>query len=184
MLYITYFVHGTTLDNEGGIASGWKDCALSEHGKRQASVLRDLTKGRQYCAVFCSDLKRSVDTAEAAFGGRFPIIQDDRLRECDYGDLSGLPHTFKANMQTYIDEPFPNGECYRDVEARVEAFLAEIQAQYAGKHIAVVAHQAPQLALDVLLAGKSWPQAIAEDWRNERAWRPGWEYTREMVGRQ
>ena len=36
MLYITYFVHGTTLDNEGGIASGWKGCELSEHGKRQA----------------------------------------------------------------------------------------------------------------------------------------------------
>jgi len=39
-----------------------------------------------------------------------------------------------------------------------------------------VAHQAPQLALDVLLKGRTWPQAIAEDWRNKKAWQTGWEY--------
>lgn len=30
--HITYFVHGTTTDNEQHISSGWKDVELSELG--------------------------------------------------------------------------------------------------------------------------------------------------------
>ena len=37
-------------------------------------------------------------------------------------------------------------------------------------------HQAPQLALEVLLNGKTWEQAFADDWRKTKAWKPGWEY--------
>jgi len=40
-----------------------------------------------------------------------------------------------------------------------------------------VAHEGPQLALDVILRGKSWPQAIAENWRKTGAWQPGWRYS-------
>ncbi|KKQ27796.1 MAG: hypothetical protein US42_C0005G0021 [Candidatus Magasanikbacteria bacterium GW2011_GWC2_37_14] len=47
---------------------------------------------------------------------------------------------------------------------------------YQNKHIAIVAHQAPQLALDVILSGKTWEQAIDEDWRKQKAWQPGWGY--------
>lgn len=32
MISITYFVHGTTIDNEREISSGWKDVELSELG--------------------------------------------------------------------------------------------------------------------------------------------------------
>jgi len=28
----------------------------------------------------------------------------------------------------------------------------------------------------VLLKGKTWEQAIDEDWRKKKAWQPGWEY--------
>lgn len=41
---ITYFVHGTTPDNEQHISSGWKNVELSELGRKQAIELRDLTK--------------------------------------------------------------------------------------------------------------------------------------------
>jgi broad specificity phosphatase PhoE len=34
-----------------------------------------------------------------------------------------------------------------------------------------------KLALEVLLRGKTWEQAFAEDWRKAHAWQPGWEYT-------
>jgi len=39
-----------------------------------------------------------------------------------------------------------------------------------------VSHQAPNLALNVLLKEKTWEQAIAEDWRHTKEWQPGWEY--------
>lgn len=32
---ITYFVHGTTMDNENNISSGWLDVGLSSLGIRQ-----------------------------------------------------------------------------------------------------------------------------------------------------
>jgi broad specificity phosphatase PhoE len=33
---ITYFVQGTTTDNEQHISSGWKDVELSELGRKQS----------------------------------------------------------------------------------------------------------------------------------------------------
>ena len=59
---------------------------------------------------------------------------------------------------------------------RIAEFLEDLREKYEGKHIAVVAHKAPQLALEVLLKGKTWKQAFAEDWRKKRAWQAGWEY--------
>ncbi len=71
---------------------------------------------------------------------------------------------------------FPNGESYEDVKIRINDFLEFLKQNYDGKHVAIVAHKAPQLALDVLLKNKTWKQAFAEDWRNTHSWQPGWEY--------
>ena len=177
MVTITYFVHGTTTDNEKKLATGWLPGELSPTGREQAAKLGEQVAGKQFDVVFCSDLQRAIDSAQLGFGTKYKIIQDDRLRECNYGDLDGQPNTFKkGKMDDFIDEPFPNGECYRDVEARLESFCQFLKENYDGKHVAIVAHEGPQLALDVLLKGKSWQQAIAENWRDTGAWQPGWDY--------
>jgi alpha-ribazole phosphatase/probable phosphoglycerate mutase len=75
-----------------------------------------------------------------------------------------------------INTPMPNGESYEDVKARVNDFLNSIREDFDGRHIAIVAHKAPQLALDVLLKGMTWDEAFANDWRKKKAWQPGWEY--------
>ncbi len=174
---ITYFVHGTTTDNEQKLATGWLPGELSELGREQAAQLGEQVADKQFDVVFCSDLQRAVDSAELAFGGKYEIVQDDRLRECNYGDMNGTSATaFKDNMGDFVDTPFPNGESYRDVEARMDSFVDFLWENYDGKHIAIVAHQAPQLALDVLLRGRTWQQAIAEDWRKTHAYQPGWAY--------
>ncbi len=67
--YLTYFVHGTTTDNEKGIATGWAPGELSELGRKQALELRELTQGEEFAVVYCSDLQRAVDFAHLAFGG-------------------------------------------------------------------------------------------------------------------
>ncbi len=174
---ITYFVHGTTIDNEQDLATGWSPGKLSELGIKQAKNLGKLVINKDFDIVFCSDLKRATDSASLSFGNKYQIIQDKRLREVDYGDFTQKSaKEFKSNMTNYIDKPFPNGESYRDVEKRIADFLDFLKKNYDGKHIAIVAHQAPQLALDVLIKGKNWKQAIAEDWRKKKAWQPGWEY--------
>lgn len=175
---ITYFVHGTTTDNEKDLATGWAPGELTELGRQQAKKLGESAADKKFSVVFCSDLKRAVDSARLAFGDKYKIIPDNQLREINYGNFTQKPKVkFKAKIAKYIDSPFPQGESYQDVEKRLANWLNETSQKYHGEHIAIVAHQAPQLALDVLLKGKTWAQAMAEDWRQTKSWQPGWEYT-------
>jgi len=175
---ITYFAHNTTVDNEKKVASGWADAELSELGKKQSIELKELVKDKNFDVVFCSDLKRSVDTAKLTFDD-IKIIQDKRLREVNYGDLTRAPsEKIDSVILEHISKPFPNGESYKDVEKRVKSFLDDLMKNYSGKNVAIVGHRAPQLALDVLIKGKTWEQAVKEDWRSKKPkeWKPGWEY--------
>lgn len=177
-IHITYFVHGTTKDNEADISSGWKDAELSELGRRQSKELAELTKDKHFDAVFCSDLKRAKDSATIAWGHKHKIIPDQRLRECNYGKFNGGASDIVEPMQEKecIYDKFPEGESYEDVKARMVSFLEFLKQNYSGKRVAIVAHKAPQLALDVLLKGFSWQEALAKDWRKTKSWQPGWEY--------
>jgi broad specificity phosphatase PhoE len=176
VVHITYFVHGTTVDNEKGLSSGWADARLSGLGKKQCIELRELIKGRKFDAVFCSDLKRAVDSAKLAFEGSH-IIKDKRLREIDYGNFTQADSKkVDSIILRHIDRPFPKGESYKDVEKRMRGFLNDLLKKYPGKSVAIVAHRAPQLALDVILRGRTWKQTVKEDWRLRKAWQPGWEY--------
>ena len=71
---VTYFVHGTTTDNEAKIASGWKPGVLSEKGKSQAIALRDLIDRDSIDIVFCSDLQRAIDSTELVFENKKKVI--------------------------------------------------------------------------------------------------------------
>ncbi len=176
---ITYFVHGTTTDNENHISSGWKDAELSELGIQQSINLKEHTKDLKFDVVFCSDLQRAHNSAKLAWDGMYEIIPDARLRECNYGTLNGASSDIIEPMQEEecIENKFPEGESYEDVKTRITDFLEFLKTNYDGKHIAIVAHKAPQLSLDVLLKHKDWKQALAEDWRKTKSWQPGWEYT-------
>lgn len=175
---IAYFVHGTTFDNEQDISSGWKDVDISPKGVEQSIALKDQIKDKKFDVVFCSDLKRAVHSANSTFKGVAPIVPDKWLRECSYGDFNGKSSEIVEPLQeSHITERFPNGESYEDVKVRIADFLDFLKKNYDGKSVAIVAHKAPQLALDVLLKGKTWEQAFAEDWRKTHSWQPGWEYT-------
>lgn len=174
---ITYFVHGTTTDNEAEISSGWKDVELSELGIQQSKELGETTKDQHFDVVFCSDLKRAVDSAHLSWGDKYKIIEDERLRECNYGDYNGKPSEIVEPLQEKsITEPMSNGESYEMVKGRIASFLDDLEKDYDGKSVAIVGHKAPQLALDVLLKDKTWEQAFAEDWRKTKSWQPGWKY--------
>ncbi len=152
MVKITYFVHGTTTDNEQNLSSGWYDVELSELGIRQSIELRDRIQERHFDVVFCSDLRRAVHSAELTFGDVVKIIPDARLRECSYGIYNAHPSEIVEPMQELcITERFPEGESYEDVRARMQDFLRYLKDHYDGKSVALVGHKAPQLALDILL---------------------------------
>lgn len=173
---ITYFVHGTTTDNADKLSTGWIPGELTEKGIQQSIDLKNQTDTNAFDIVISSDLKRAIDSANLTFEGVKEIIHDSRIRECNYGDLNGKP-TELVRYEDHIVDPFPNGESLKDVESRVRDFCQYLLENFDNKHVAIVAHKAPQMAFEVITQGKTWEQAIEEDWRKIKAWKPGWVYT-------
>jgi len=171
---ITYFVHGTTTDNENHRSTGCNPGELSELGIQQSKELPNLIHDKKFDAIFTSDLTRAVESAKLNFPNQ-EIIQDKRLRECNYGDLDGADSDLVVG-EDHIKIPFPNGESMLDVERRIRDFCELLPQNYDNKHIAIVAHKAPQLAFEVITLGKTWQKAIETDWREVGSWQPGWEY--------
>jgi broad specificity phosphatase PhoE len=181
-LYITYFAHGTTYDNEKGLFSGQNSVELSDLGKEQMIKLKDIIKDKHFDLVLTSDLIRGIQSAELTWSDK-KIIKDKRLRECDVGDLTGkkeiLIDEFVENND--FNKNFPNGESLKDVEIRIKSLLDDLLEKYPDKHIAIIAHKYTQLAIDVIVKKITWDEAIKTDWRNKtpKAWQPGWEYVYE-----
>lgn len=176
MIEITYFVHGTTLDNLEKKATGWLPGELSEKGIQQAINLSKVIKDKYFDVVICSDLKRAVESAKLDFYNRdIEIIRDMRLRECNYGELDGKDSSLVVYAD-HIEKPFKNGESMLDVEERIKSFIEYLKLNYNNKKVAIVAHKAPQLAFEVLTKNKTWQEAISTDWRLTGDWQPGWTY--------
>jgi 2,3-bisphosphoglycerate-dependent phosphoglycerate mutase len=116
---IVFETHSTTEDNEAGRATGWLPGRLSEQGRAQARELGRRRAKDGVAAVFCSDLRRAVQTAELAFDGSgVPVLHDWRLRECDYGELNGMPAAeMHAGRRDHLDVPYPGGESWRQAVA-------------------------------------------------------------------
>ena len=174
VIRLVYETHALTTDNEQGIATGWLQGDLSERGRELARELGRRRRDDGIGAVFTSDLRRAVETAEIAFAGSgIPIHQDERLRECDYGDLNGKPvEEVAATRLARIDAPFPNGESYMDVVGRTHEFLAALLRDHDGERILVIAHSANRWAIEHLLDGRPLAELIEEPFD----WQPGWEY--------
>lgn len=170
---IVYFVHGTTYDNASSKCSGWKQVQLNELGKEQAKNLGKSNKYK-FDMIFTSDLIRSIESANIAFP-EYKKATDERLRECNYGDYDGEDKKLVI-YEEHIDMPFQNGESLLDVEKRVRSFVAYLKENYDNKTIGIVAHRAPQLALDVITMNITWNEAIKNDWRKTGNWQSGWEY--------
>jgi alpha-ribazole phosphatase/probable phosphoglycerate mutase len=171
VLTLIYETHSTTLDNEAGRATGWLPGELSEDGKNQALELG--ARRRDADAVFSSDLGRALETVAIAFGeSDVPVFYDWRLRECDYGALNGAPAA-ELEPEKHLDVPFPGGESYQDVVARMESFLADAARGWDGKRIVVVSHAAPRHALQHLLDGRPLEALVAAPFD----WQPGWEFS-------
>lgn len=174
---ITFFAHSTTTDNQAHKATGWLQGELSEKGIEQAKTLPTLVKDASFTVVYSSDLKRAIDSAQLGFGTTHELRTDKRLREANYGSLDGTDKSFKADMTKFIDIPYPNGESYKDTEKRMRSFLDDIKSEFPDGHIAIIGHEATQLALEVICNHKTWQQVITENWRPAQAWQPGWSYT-------
>jgi len=173
MINIIFEAHGTTYDNEAHLSSGHNDVALSPLGMEQSKEMGERYKNDNFDVIFCSDLQRSYKSAEIAFGNKYLIIKDSRLRECDYGDLTKhASEEVEKEKINRIHEPFANGESYNDTTLRMKSFLKDLVDNYDGKKILIVGHRATQYGLDNLINGISLEALVSAKFR----WQPGWKY--------
>ncbi len=174
MVTIIFEAHGTTYDNEAHLSSGWNDVELSPLGMKQSGEMGDRYKDTNFDVIFTSDLQRANLSAKIGFVYRdFPIIADERLRECHYGELTQHPSKeVDSEKPKRITEPFPGGESYEQTGERMKSFLSDLLRDYDGTKAMIIGHRATQYGLDHWIKGLSYEEIIAAKW----SWQPGWTY--------
>jgi len=133
-LYI--FRHAQTTDNVSMTFSGKRDPELTDSGVEEAKKIHHELKDEKVTKAYCAPNKRTKHTLEIVLKdhGSVEIVADPRLRERDYGDLTGKnkvrieelhPKEYPLWHRSY-DVPPPNGESIKEVDKRVSEFLAEM----------------------------------------------------------
>lgn len=166
--------HAQTYHNAAGVASGHFDVELTEHGRAYAgSVLRARYADVAFDRVFTSDTRRAYDTARLIFAERsIPIVQDPRLRECDYGIFEGRPRgEMEAARVSAIETPFPQGESYQQVAERMRIFLQQLVVEHPNEQVMLVGHAATLWTLEHLLGGRPLGDVVLAGRWPERPWR-------------
>lgn len=160
--------HGQTEWNIALKMQGWRDSKLTLTARKD---LKKLPKKQIACDVmYSSDLGRAMATARIVAnknGAR--IVLDKRLRERDFGVLSGLKKNsdkvssnyWSAYQQRYQQQvtQVPEIECEYDFEQRITAFICHLEQKHHGQTVLLVSHGEWIRALVNINAGlESWHQ--------------------------
>ena len=143
--------HGETDWNAEHRWQGHADPPLNATGRRQARRMADELSGRGIEAVYSSDLRRALETATIA-GERLglDVRTDERLREVDVGEWSGLTmaeveerHPEAAARRRAGGLGWERGETFESMGARVGEAVLAIAAAHPDGRVLVVSHGGP-----------------------------------------
>jgi broad specificity phosphatase PhoE len=144
--------HGETDWNRDGRIQGQSDPALSARGREQAQALAETLAARPIGALWSSDLRRAVETAEPLAARLELEVRVSRaLRERDFGANEGrVAAEVAAELGTVAgtawhgpDDRHPGGESLRELYERVAAFLEELLADPPAEEVALVTSGGP-----------------------------------------
>ncbi|MFC2041270.1 histidine phosphatase family protein [Chloroflexota bacterium] len=145
--------HGITEFNNTRRFAGYSDIDMNDEGYRQVERLGVRLVGEKIDAVYSSDLKRALATAEIITSRRkIDIVTCPELREANYGDAEGL--TFAEIKHLYPDVAelvtnfslelkFPNGEGFKEFIERASEFLDRLRKHTADETVLIVSHSGP-----------------------------------------
>lgn len=130
--------HGQSEHHLDGRSGGWTDLRLTALGRAQAEATAQQLKDCcpfQASAIVSSDLARAAETA-AVIGATTGLAVETTpaLRELNNGVAAGLTNEEARRLQNPPAEPaldwvpFPQGESWRDLYARISAFLEALRA--------------------------------------------------------
>jgi len=138
-LQIFLLRHGQTEWTVSGQHTSSTDIPLTEEGKRQALSLKYRIEKITFDAVFCSPMKRSLDTCHLA-GFKNPLIEPD-AKEWNYGQYEGLTtekiHQANPSWDLFA-QGSPGGEKPEEVARRADRMI-ELFLRHQGK-IALFSH--------------------------------------------
>ena len=120
MAKIFLFRHAQTTDNVTHTFSGRRDPDLTQSGVEEAQGVRDKLKDESVTKAYCAANTRCKHTLEIVLEshGSVEMVADPRLKERDYGDLTGknkdeiakeFPDKYPLWHRGY-DTPPPGGE--------------------------------------------------------------------------
>ena len=142
--------HGDTKLNSRKRFWGVTDVELSSAGIRQAERLRDYLASEKIGAVYSSNLKRALVTAEiVASGHQLGVIACGELREVNFGELEGLafadigqryPELAESWVRRNPKLKYPGGDSLDEFSSRVGKFLSRLDNHAAEETILIVAH--------------------------------------------
>lgn len=162
----TYFVmrHGEAEGNVRKVTSTTLESAkkypLTEIGRGQARKAAEALRGK-VDLILVSPFLRTQETAsvvaEALGLSKEQIITDERLRDIAAGIFDDKPLTdywafFAQGDDRFVKAP-EGGETRSDVRLRMGDFLYDIEKRYESKHILIVAHEDPIIALSLAASG-------------------------------
>ncbi len=147
-LKIYLFRHGESEFNRDKKFTGWLDINLTPKGIKQANVLAEKLRDKEFQVAYCSRLSRCKDTLNIVlkYHPRINVIIDDRIIERSYGEFAGKTHEWcierygKKQFDIYhrsYDVPPPGGESIRMVETRVLDFIKELLEKMKKERVSV-----------------------------------------------
>jgi len=147
--------HGQTDWNQKGILLGSTDMGLNETGKLQAEKLKKKLENIKFDYIFSSDLKRALQTSQI-IADEFPIIENSKLRERNYGTLEGTsPQNISKfwNVSTNLQES--SVEPIKEFLKRIFNEMDLIIEKYSSsENILIVTHYGVVMAIDAYFSNK------------------------------
>lgn len=142
--------HGDTKLNSAERFWGQTDVELSADGIRQAEQLGDRLATERINAVYASNLRRAIVTAEIITSRhQIGITTCAELGEINFGDFEGLtfeeisrlhPDSAKLLRNWGIRPKFPGGESIDEFNERVSKFLPRLENHSSEETVLIVAH--------------------------------------------
>lgn len=127
--------HCETNWNKEERCQGVSDLELNSTGVLQAKKLKEYFRDKKIDYVFCSDLKRAMQTLEEInYDNRFVVSYSEKLREMDQGDFEGLSLSYLKDkysneLKIWRENPedfrLPKGETLGEVKKRAMTFINE-----------------------------------------------------------
>ena len=156
--------HGYSEGNEKKIFTGWYNVGLNEQGKKQAKLTAEYLKDYDIDRLYCSDLKRAVETAQEIGEIKdLKIETDSNLREINGGDwesrpFEDLPKLYPKEYKVWLDDigkvRCTNGESVKELQNRVVYAVERIAKENRGKTVCIVTHATPIRVLTTYWLGK------------------------------